>query len=87
MQDFASDPKLKASVIDFLEEMVCNTNLLPTEHKAAAAVLRTISKDTTDLSKTDLTTLLQPIEVHNSYTVYSQYLEFQGTGQNMSSYQ
>ena len=54
-------------MIDFLEEMVCNTNLLPTEHKAAAAVLRTISKDTTDLSKTDLTTLLQPIEVHNGY--------------------
>ncbi|XP_041368344.1 ras-specific guanine nucleotide-releasing factor 2-like isoform X7 [Gigantopelta aegis] len=59
-QDFESDPDLKCAVIDLLEEMVCNTNLLPAEHKAAASILRTITKDTSDLNIVDLDRLLIP---------------------------
>ena len=50
-------------MIDFLEEMVCNTNLLPAEHKTAASILRTISKEASEPAKPDLTKLLQPPEV------------------------
>ncbi|ESP05611.1 hypothetical protein LOTGIDRAFT_102760, partial [Lottia gigantea] len=58
-QDFDLNLVLKSAVIDLLEEMVCNTNLLPAEHKAAASILRTITKDTSDNKKVDLEKLLQ----------------------------
>ncbi|KAJ8303945.1 hypothetical protein KUTeg_017528 [Tegillarca granosa] len=58
--DFECDQDLKAAVIDMLEEMVCNSTLLPAEHKAAASILRTIAKDTEDKKKVDLEKLLQP---------------------------
>jgi hypothetical protein len=48
-----------------LEEMVCNTSLLPTEHKAAASILRTISKESQELKKVDLEKLLTPPAVKN----------------------
>lgn len=60
LQDFESDPELKALVIDMLEEMVCNTSLLPTEHKAAASILRTINKESQEVKKVDLEKLLTP---------------------------
>ncbi|RUS77637.1 hypothetical protein EGW08_014597 [Elysia chlorotica] len=59
-QDFESDPELKSQVVDLLEEMVVNTNLLPTEHKAAASILRTISKEPSPEKRVDLTQLLLP---------------------------
>ena len=58
-QDFEENHELKARVKDLLEEMVCNTNLLPAEHKAAASILRVLTKE--EESKTvDLNVLLQP---------------------------
>ncbi|XP_064620078.1 ras-specific guanine nucleotide-releasing factor 2-like isoform X2 [Lineus longissimus] len=57
-QDFESDFTLKKQVQDLLEEMVCNANLLPAEHKAAASILRTIMKDDVDPKKVDLKALL-----------------------------
>ena len=61
LQDFEADPELKKGVKDLLEEMVCNTNLLPAEHKAAASILRVLTKDD-DVQKTkvDLDELLRP---------------------------
>ena len=52
---------MKKGVKDLLEEMVCNTNLLPAEHKAAASILRVLTKDD-DVQKTkvDLDELLRP---------------------------
>ncbi|KAL8608829.1 hypothetical protein ACOMHN_034774 [Nucella lapillus] len=57
-EDFESDTKLRAAVTDLLEEMVCNSSLLPAEHKAAASILRTISRDTTPEKPVDLEKLL-----------------------------
>lgn len=53
---------------DLLEEMVCNTNLLPAEHKAAASILRVLTKDD-DVQKTkvDLDELLRPPTVSDIY--------------------
>ena len=62
-QDFESDPELKSQVVDLLEEMVVNTNLLPAEHKAAASILRTISKDPSPEKCVDLVQLLTPPKV------------------------
>ncbi|KAI8793196.1 ras-specific guanine nucleotide-releasing factor 2, partial [Biomphalaria glabrata] len=59
-EDFESDPDLKQQVIDLLDEMVVNSNLLPAEHKAAASILRTISKEPSPDKKVDLTQLLLP---------------------------
>lgn len=67
-QDFESDPELKAAVIDMLEEMVCNTSLLPTEHKAAASILRTINKESQELKKVDLEKLLTPPAISSKDT-------------------
>ena len=64
VQDFESDTVLRAAVTDLLEEMVCNTSLLPAEHKAAASILRTISRDTTPDKPVDLEKLLVPMQVH-----------------------
>ncbi|XP_013403416.1 ras-specific guanine nucleotide-releasing factor 1 [Lingula anatina] len=60
-QDFETDPKLKAEVKDLLEEMVCNTNLLPAEHKAAASILRTMAKEeSANTYRVDLVAVLSP---------------------------
>ena len=56
-QDFEYHPELKAGVKDLLEEMVCNTSLLPAEHKAAASVLRVLT--TRDESTTNCVELEQ----------------------------
>ncbi|XP_052281011.1 ras-specific guanine nucleotide-releasing factor 1-like [Dreissena polymorpha] len=66
-QDFVCDPALKSSLIDFLEEMVCNSNLLPAEHKAAASILRTLTKEGTE-PKIDLTKLLAHPETQSKDT-------------------
>ena len=63
VQDFESDTVLRAAVTDLLEEMVCNSSLLPAEHKAAASILRTISRDTTPDKPVDLEKLLMPMQV------------------------
>ncbi|KAK2164820.1 hypothetical protein LSH36_58g06014 [Paralvinella palmiformis] len=58
-QDFEENHELKARVKDLLEEMVCNTNLLPAEHKAAASILRVLTKEEESIM-VDLNVLLQP---------------------------
>ncbi|XP_064474467.1 ras-specific guanine nucleotide-releasing factor 2-like isoform X2 [Ornithodoros turicata] len=59
-QDFENDPKLLQLTTEFLEELVHNTSLLPTEHKAAAQLLHMISKQDEDKTKVDLDILLAP---------------------------
>ncbi|XP_071116557.1 ras-specific guanine nucleotide-releasing factor 2-like [Haliotis cracherodii] len=59
-QDFESDLTLKSSVMELLDEMLNNSNLLPTEHKAAGSILRTITRDTSTMSLEDLNKLLAP---------------------------
>ncbi|XP_070543537.1 ras-specific guanine nucleotide-releasing factor 2-like isoform X2 [Ptychodera flava] len=44
-QDFISDETLKAAALEFLDEVVGNGNLLASEHKAAASVLRTLHQE------------------------------------------
>ncbi len=67
-QDFEADPELKKGVKDLLEEMVFNVNLLPAEQKAAASILRVLTKDD-DVQKTkvDLDELLKPPTVSSCY--------------------
>ncbi|XP_033749223.1 ras-specific guanine nucleotide-releasing factor 1-like [Pecten maximus] len=67
-QDFECDLELKRAVIDMLEEMACNTSLVPTEQKAAASILRTVTKDNEEIKKVDLTKLLTPPEVSTKDT-------------------
>ncbi|XP_077988793.1 ras-specific guanine nucleotide-releasing factor 2-like [Glandiceps talaboti] len=44
-QDFISEGDLREMVLEFLEEIVANGNLLASEHKAAAIVLRTLQQE------------------------------------------
>ena len=62
-QDFESNTELRAAITDLLEEMVCNSSLLPTEHKTAASILRTIYRDIVPDRRIDLEGLLQPTKV------------------------
>ncbi|CAM1331460.1 RASGRF1 (predicted) [Pycnogonum litorale] len=59
-QDFESDKKLYSITVDFLEELVCNPNLLPVEHKAAAQLLQMLTKFDEPNDKIDLDVLLAP---------------------------
>ena len=65
LQDFDTDPELKAGVKDLLEEMVSNSCLLPAEHKAASSILHVLIKDDEVALKTkvNLELLLAPPEV------------------------
>ena len=48
-------------VKDMLEDMACNHMLCPAEHKAAATILRVLTKETEiSKQKMDLNQLLQP---------------------------
>ena len=52
-------------VKDLLEEMVCNTTLCPAEHKAAASILRVLTKEEEVVkAKVDLNVLLTPPQVY-----------------------
>ena len=76
-QDFDADPELKKGVKDLLEEMVCNTCLLPTEHKAAASILRVLTKEEEGGKvKVDLHELLKTPEVYNLNHIYAIDLAF-----------
>lgn len=58
--------------MDFLEELVCNPNLLPVEHKAAAQLLRMLTKCEEPDNKVDLDVLLAPPMVsHKNYFIHS----------------
>ncbi|XP_031336878.1 ras-specific guanine nucleotide-releasing factor 2-like isoform X2 [Photinus pyralis] len=59
-QDFDNDQRLKTLTIEFLEDVIYSPNLLPAEHKAAAQLLRLLTKEKPESSKVDLSTLLAP---------------------------
>uniref|UniRef100_T1IPE1 Ras-GEF domain-containing protein n=1 Tax=Strigamia maritima TaxID=126957 RepID=T1IPE1_STRMM len=59
-QDFESGSQLKQLTIEFLDELVCNNNLLPVEHKAATQLLRLITRDDSNTTAIDLDLLLAP---------------------------
>ncbi|KAF5272851.1 hypothetical protein FQR65_LT00447 [Abscondita terminalis] len=57
-QDFLNDTRLKQMTIEFLEDVIYSPNLLPAEHKAAAQLLRLLTKEEPESSKVDLYALL-----------------------------
>ncbi|XP_050595324.1 ras-specific guanine nucleotide-releasing factor 1-like isoform X1 [Bombus affinis] len=57
-QDFESDQTLKNLTIEFLEDIMYCSNLLPAEHKAASQLLRLITKEEPESNKVDLKKLL-----------------------------
>lgn len=64
-QDFENDHRLKNMTIEFLEDIIYSPNLLPAEHKAAAQLLRLLTKEDAESSKIDLKKLLIPTAVRN----------------------
>ena len=69
-QDFEGDPELRAGVKDLLEEMVVSSALNPTEHKAAASILRVLTKEEEVIkTKIDLHLLLTPPSVSATFTI------------------
>ncbi|GLV41334.1 Son of sevenless [Carabus blaptoides fortunei] len=59
-QDFENDQRLKNLTIEFLDDIIYSPNLLPAEHKAAAQLLRLITKEEPESSRVDLDRLLAP---------------------------
>lgn len=57
-QDFESDHRLKNLTIEFLDDIIYSPNLLPAEHKAAAQLLRLLTKEEPESSKVDINNLL-----------------------------
>lgn len=72
MQDFDTDPELKAAVRDLLEEMVNNSCLLPAEHKAASSILCVLINDAEVALKTkvNLEILLAAPEVASCFVCH-----------------
>lgn len=69
-QDFELDQKLKNMTIEFLEDIIYSSNLLPSEHKAASQLLRLLTKEA-EGSKIDLKQLLAaPTVIVNYYYYY-----------------
>ena len=70
MQDFEGDPELRAGVKDLLEEMVVSSALNPTEHKAAASILKVLTKEEEVIkTKVDLQVLLTPPAVSRCFSL------------------
>ncbi|XP_044728082.1 ras-specific guanine nucleotide-releasing factor 1-like [Chrysoperla carnea] len=59
-QDFEMDQRLKNLTIEFLDDIIYSPNLLPAEHKAAAQLLKLITKEEPESSKVNLDKLLAP---------------------------
>jgi len=59
-QDF-DDMRLKDLTVSFLEDILCSSNILPAENKAASQLLRMLTREETP--KTDLNALLAPTKV------------------------
>lgn len=57
-QDFENDHKLKNLTIEFLDDIIYSPNLLPAEHKAAAQLLRLLTKEEPESSKVDIFQLI-----------------------------
>ncbi|CAH1974509.1 unnamed protein product [Acanthoscelides obtectus] len=59
-QDFENDPKLKNMTIQFLDDIVFSPNLLPAEHKAAAQLLKMLTREEPEGSRIDVFKLVAP---------------------------
>ncbi|KAJ8927238.1 hypothetical protein NQ314_020317 [Rhamnusium bicolor] len=70
-QDFENDYKLKMMTVEFLDDIIYSPNLLPAEHKAAAQLLRLLTKDDPESSKTDILKLLTPPVIPSKETIES----------------
>lgn len=57
-QDFEHDIRLKNLTMEFLDDIIYSPNLLPAEHKAAAQLLRLLTKEEGEITKIDLNKLL-----------------------------
>ncbi|XP_034943189.1 ras-specific guanine nucleotide-releasing factor 2-like [Chelonus insularis] len=68
-QDFELNHELKNLTIDFLNEIISNPNLLPTEHKTASQLLRLISREEPENNKIDLEKLLTPPTVQSKESI------------------
>nr|CAI5835544.1 unnamed protein product [Callosobruchus analis] len=55
-QDFETDTKLRNMTMDFLDDVIYSPNLLPAEHKAAAQLLRMLTREEPEGSKIDVPT-------------------------------
>ncbi|XP_056645864.1 ras-specific guanine nucleotide-releasing factor 2-like [Diorhabda sublineata] len=68
-QDFENDSRLKNLTIEFLEDIIYSPNLLPAEHKAAAQLLRLLTKEDPESSKIDIQKLLTPTAVPSKESI------------------
>jgi son of sevenless len=59
-QDFEQDEKLRTQTIDFLDEITCSPNLLPSEHRAASQLLRLLTREDIDCGRRNLELILAP---------------------------
>ena len=63
-QDFECNTKLKNETIEFLEDIICTSTLLPSEHRASSQLLRMLTKEEpTQMPKINLDALLTSLEV------------------------
>ena len=63
-QDFECNIKLKNETIEFLEDIICTSSLLPSEHRASSQLLRMLTKEEpTQTPKINLGTLLTSLQV------------------------
>lgn len=59
--------------MEFLDDIIYSPNLLPAEHKAAAQLLRLLTKEESEVNRIDLNKLLNSPLVINDY----EYINFQ----------
>ena len=62
-QDFEDSSKLKTLTKEFLEDILCSTNLVPAEQKAATQLLRMLKKEDQVVQKINLQELMSPPKV------------------------
>ena len=64
LQDFEYNIKLKNETIEFLEDIICTSSLLPSEHRASSQLLRMLTKEEpTQTPKINLDILLTSLQV------------------------
>ena len=77
-QDFECNIKLKNETIEFLEDIICTSSLLPSEHRASSQLLRMLTKEEpTQTPKINLGTLLTSLQVSDFFFKFDfDYLAF-----------
>lgn len=59
-QDFEADTGLRKKTIEFLDDITCSPNLLPSEHRAASQLLRLLCREDLENYQVQLDQLLTP---------------------------